>query len=156
LHSEWWGPLTIEMKVLLISIWLVCLTSACFADGGCEYASQKFSVGSTRCECPSITIAHMDSTGEKGRLTSRRLNCDKDSAWVDTQTFCVDVEGSQVRPDFYRLSKMYCPMALNPEETEKVFAEADNANSLAAVKGICRRLGSLAAPCKAIMDALAK
>jgi hypothetical protein len=98
----------------------------------------------------------MDSTGERGKLTSKRLVCAKDGSWTDAQSLCVEIEGTYVRPEYYRLARMYCPPSLNPEETEKVFSEADNANSLAAVRGICKRLGSLSAPCKAIMDALTK
>jgi len=34
------------MKALLISIWLVCLTSGCLADGGCEYDAHFLCSGS--------------------------------------------------------------------------------------------------------------
>jgi hypothetical protein len=116
------------------------------ADEGCMHANQKFSVGSTRCDCPSIKVESMDSTGEKGHVTSKHLSCAKDGTWVDAQATCVDMSGGfHTRSEFYRLSRMYCPLALNPEEVEKTFAEADSSNSIAAVKGVCKRLGSLAA-----------
>ena len=69
---------------------------------------------------------------------------------------CVDMGKMNILSEYYRLAKMYCPLSLNPEETEKVFKEANNSTSLAAVKGVCARLGGAAVACKTLIDALAK
>lgn len=125
------------------------------ADDHCEYASQRFSIGSSRCDCPSIKVDNLGSTGENSRITSARLTCNKDG-WTETQSLCIDMGKMNILPEYYRLAKMYCPLSLNPEETEKVFKEASNANSLAAVRGICARLGGAAAACKSMIEVLSK
>ncbi|WP_441260825.1 hypothetical protein AB7008_43030 [Bradyrhizobium sp. 521_C7_N1_3] len=149
------------MKRIIVALALGAFPFSAFADDGCMYANQKFSVGSTRCECPSIKIDNIDSTGEKGLLTSRRLSCAKDGSWVDTASLCVEMTGLTTRPEFYRLSRMYCPMALNPEEAEKTLAEASDPVAQGALKGVCnlltvnKKLGNLSEPCKLLIDAFA-
>ena len=103
---------TAAMERIVLASILCLLPFSAFAEDGCIYANQKFSVGSTRCDCPSIKIENINSTGEKGQLTSRRLSCSKDGAWVETTSLCVEMTGLTTRPEFYRLSRMYCPMAL--------------------------------------------
>src|SRR4051794_23367484 len=102
------------MKALGVALFLI--STHAVAEEGCLYANQKFSLGSTRCECPSVKLEHIASTGEKGQVTSRRMSCTKGGAWTDTKALCIDISGSATLPEFYRLSRMNCPLSLNPEE----------------------------------------
>jgi hypothetical protein len=148
------------MKRIAIAFCATIFSSAALADG-CLFANQKFSVGSTRCECPSIKIKDIDSTGEKGTLTSQRVSCAKNGSWVDSGSLCVEMTGLTTRPEFYKIARMYCPMALNPEEAEKTFAEASDPVAQGALKGVCnlltvsKKIGNLKEPCKVLIDALA-
>lgn len=149
------------MKSIGLATVLLVLPFSASAEDACFYASQKFSIGSTRCECPSIKIDSIDSTGEKGLLTSRRLTCAKDGSWADSGSLCVEMSGLTTRPEFYKISRMYCPLALNPEEAEKTLSEASDPVAQGALKGVCtlltvnRKLGNLKEPCKILIDALA-
>jgi hypothetical protein len=73
---------------------LLTLSLALFEFGAtasaqtCEYAGQTFSLGATVCECPTLRLARTASGG-RGEITSRRLTCSKDQAWVNTNTLCL-------------------------------------------------------------------
>ena len=150
------------MKKIGLAIILFALPLSAFAEDGCLYADQKFSVGSTRCDCPSVKIDNMHfASGERGQLTSRRLTCSKDGTWVETTSLCVDMSGADIGSEFYRLSRMYCPMALNPEEAEKTMSAASDPVAQGALKGVCnlltvsKKLENLSEPCKVLIDAFA-
>jgi hypothetical protein len=57
------------MKRITIALALCTLPFSAFTDDG--YANQKFSVGSTRCDCPSVKIDYMHyASGEYGQVTA--------------------------------------------------------------------------------------
>ncbi len=130
----------------------------------CEYAGQTFSLGATVCECPQLKIARSANSG-RGEITSRRLACSKDQAWVNTNTLCLIAYTwpGQAEEAFRKFHATYCPrLPVNhpelqkaiSEETDKFFAAAPRSQALIAVQAICRRFADLSEPCKRMIEAL--
>jgi len=127
------------------------------ADAQCDYAGQTYTVGATVCECPSLKVGDLGSTGAKGQITSRRLSCTKDQGWLDTHMLCVEASGVHVQDVYPRYVALFCPrVTVTPQETERFFDVASREHSLLAVRAICRRFDTLEQACKTLIEGLGK
>jgi hypothetical protein len=104
---------------LAITVALFCLGCAdAWAEATtCEYAAQTFGVGSTICECPTLKAQGGLTAGGPDRadaqITSRRLICDKNGAWINAGSFCLELEykgtTSSSYEDLQTYHRLYCP-----------------------------------------------
>ncbi|NVJ64773.1 MAG: hypothetical protein HWD84_11185 [Flavobacteriaceae bacterium] len=89
------------------------------ADEVCIYAGQAYSIGSTICECPSVSNVSLGlATGGGGKITIQRLECkysrsiDLPTHWSKTDRPCFEGEGatsSGAVEFFERNLKQFCP-----------------------------------------------
>jgi hypothetical protein len=153
-----------KIAALLTLLFVLFESVATASAQTCEYAGQTFSLGATVCECPQLKIARSANSG-RGEITSRRLACSKDQAWVNTNTLCLIAYTwpGQAEEAFRKFHATYCPrLPVNhaelqkaiSEETDKFFTAAPRGQALIAVQAICRRFADLSEPCKRMIEAL--
>jgi hypothetical protein len=91
------------------------------------------------------------------RLTSRRLSCAHNNVWMPDGTLCLDLTyastSGTAQDDLEKYIELYCPKPPF-ENADQFFSSAPPNQVIAALEAICRRFGSLAAPCQAMVSAL--
>ena len=153
------------MKQISASLILVTLLSSVASaedEKSCVYAGHTFSVGATLCECPSLQAENLNWTGEKARISNRRLVCNGQAAWEDSKQMCIDTTmGASTLETFNRWMDQYCPrISSGPSERKPTSSEtaqsmsaAPKATAIVAINAICRRY-RVEAACKAVVDAI--
>ncbi|MBD1544911.1 hypothetical protein [Roseibium aggregatum] len=144
-----------------------------FAENFCMYAGKAYSVGSTVCECPSLTEAIIGGgTHKGGKFVINRLECNniavagKSVEWSISSRPCFVGEGalaSSAVSFFKEVSVQFCPnpnnfnsgdilvnMVEKPASTEGEAAEANDDQLMILLKQICRRFSKAPSFCKSL------
>ncbi|MEY9885803.1 hypothetical protein ACVIHC_001833 [Bradyrhizobium diazoefficiens] len=150
-------------KCLLLMTALAASTCVASAQQkSCEYAGQSFSVGATICECPSVKAQNVDWQGDNSHITSRRLICNADQTWGDSNTHCIDMTTQYTSKLYDKHMQHFCPrLPVNfaeiqkavDQETAKFVEKAPKSTLVTMLEGICRRV-KLEAQCKPLVDVL--